>query len=199
MPKRTVILILVLTILTGLLVFLALSNERRTSPEPVDESDMSAEVSPPAPLKTATLTFEPNTIEAVASTASANTVDVILNTDEHDVDSVQLELIYDPNDLLNVTVSAPENNIFGGQGDYVVIPMPNDHERGRISYAIGINTTSEAVRGVGPVARITFTVNPSSTNDLTQIQVLDRSMVVETNSHESVLAPVDPLTISIVR
>lgn len=199
MPKRTVILILVLTLLTALLVFLALSNERHTSPETIEDSDVSVEVSPPAPLKTATLSFSPQMIEAIPSTASANTVDVILNTDEHDVDSVQLELIYDPQDLLSVTVSAPENNIFGGQGDYVVIPMPDDHQRGRTSYAIGINTTSDAVRGEGPVARITFTVNPLSTKDTTQIQVLDRSMVVETNSHESVLAPTDPLTINIVR
>lgn len=198
MPKRTVILILVLTILTGVLVFLALKNEQRTAPQQAGEGERITEDTA-LPEKTATLTFDPQIMEAIPSTASANTVDVVLNANEHTIDSVQLEIVYDPADLSNVTVSAPENNIFGGPGSYTVIPMPSDPALGRVSFAMGISTQAQAVQGAGPVARISFTVNPSTTKDVTQIQIMDRSMIVETNSHESVLAPVDPLTINIIR
>ncbi len=198
MPRRTVILIIILTILTGVLVFLAVQNEQRK----VQAPDMTVGTESPTqqPVsKTATVSFDPMSVQAVASTRSASTVDVILDSKEHTIDSIQLEFVYDPAILSNVTVVAPESNFFGDQGSYTVFPLSDDPQRGRASYAVGISPEREARQGIGVVAQISFSVNPQSTASATEIQVLDRSMANEPNSHQSVLAPVEPLTITIVR
>ena len=198
MPKRTVILIVILTLLTGVLVFLAMKNERQDLPPESDVADAPFDA-PQQLEKTATIVFEPTTVEAVPSTASASTVDVFFDSTEHTVDNIQLELQYDPEVLTNVSITAPAINFFGEAGSYVVPIQTVDRALGRISYAIAINPQVDAVRGVGQIAQISFSVNPQATVSETQIKVLDRSMANETTSHESVLAPVDPLIITIAR
>lgn len=198
MPKRTVILIIVLTLLTGVLVFLAIRNEQQVGTDQ-DMGTDSVEEQEVQLDKTATMFFDPSVAEVSAATLSASTVDVYFDSKEHTIDSIQLELVYDPDVLTNVSIAAPPVNFFGETGDYLVPMQIVDNENGRIRYAIAMTPESEAVWGVGAVAQISFSLNPQSTATQTQIEVMDRSMAVETTSHESVLAPVDPLVITITR
>lgn len=201
MPKRTVILIAVLTVLTGVLVFLAIRNESQVDSDPdtvagpVDEQDIQLE-------KTATMSFEPSTVAVEVASAGAtftHVVDMTLDTKGHSVDSVQLELQYDPSVLSNVSITASDPNFFGDPATYIEPIELIDSARGRVTYAIAISPVSDAIAGVGNVVQLSFSVNPQSTASATEIQVLDKSMANEVTTHESVLAPVDPLVITIVR
>lgn len=195
MPIRTVILIVVLTALTGLLVVLAIHNERNAA---VDSQPSRAVDITPALEKTATLQFVPGTV-VVASSSGKTTVDVLINTQEHMVDGVQLELLYDPAVLSNLTLTVPQNNFFGQPGDYTYVPVQSDPERGRASYWLGISPIAQSKSGEGIVAQLSFTVNPNADVSETVVEVLDRSMVTESSTHESVLATPSPLNISVVR
>lgn len=195
MQKRTLILIIVLTALTALLVFLAIRNERQM----VDQTTQDpSEVTVQELDKTAELSFSPNTVMLSSSSAVA-TVDIMIDTKEHSVDGVQLELVYDPTVLTNVRISPPSDTFFGGPGDSNNLFNDVDATRGRISYWLGINPTLTSKSGSGVVAQISFSLNPSSTASEAAIGVLERSMITESSTHTNVLATPSPLTITIER
>jgi hypothetical protein len=195
MPKRTIVLIAILTLLTAILVVLAVQNEKRQVDEKADEQTQIVDQDPE---KTAELTFSPNQV-VLASAAATATVDVLIDSKEHFTDGVQLELLYDPEVLTNVTVSTPQDNFFGGPGDSNPLLNDIDPERGRISYGLGINPSLTSKQGTGVVAQLTFSLNPQSTAAQTAIEVMDRSMIIESTSHKNVLAVPASLNISIER
>jgi len=195
MPKRTIVLISILTILTAILVVLAVQNEKRPVSDQVDEQTQLIDQEP---AKTAELTFSPNQV-VLASSAATATVDVLVDSKEYLVDGVQLELLYDPAVLTNVSVTAPQNNFFGGQGDSNQILDDTDPQLGRVSYGLGISPALMSKQGSGVIAQITFSLNPQSTATDTVIEVLDRSMIIDSVSHKNVLAAPASLNISIER
>jgi hypothetical protein len=195
MPKRTILLIIILTVLTGVLVVLAINNERKAA---VDTQPSRAVDITPALEKTATLQFNPSTV-VIASGAGRTTVNVLINTNTHMVDGVQLELLYDPVVLSNVAITVPQDNFFGDTGEFSNILNEVDPQRGRASYWLGISPIAQSKSGEGVVAQLSFTVNPNADVAETVVEVLDRSMVTESSTHTSVLATPAPLNISVVR
>jgi hypothetical protein len=195
MPIRTIILILVLTALTGILVVLAINNERQaaTDTQPSRAVDIT-----PTLEKTGVIEFTPATV-VLASGSGRTTVDVSVDTKEHMVDGVQLELLYDPAVLSNVSITVPQDNFFGESGEFSNILNEVDSERGRVSYWLGISPIAQSKKGEGVIAQLSFTVNPNADVSQTAIEVLDRSMITETSTHTSILATPAPLNISIVR
>jgi hypothetical protein len=191
MPKRTLLLIAVLTLLTALLVFLALHNEQKTQkPEQPTANTQVEQLN-----KTATLAFSPGEVVLTGSNSAA--VDVIVDTKENTIDGVQLELLYDPKVVSNLKVTIPEQNFFGSNTDANVILNLNDTKLGRVTYGVGINPQATPKSGSGVVAHLTCTRNPLANVTESVIEILDRSTVVESTHHESVLATSSPLKITV--
>jgi len=194
MPKRTIILITVLTVLTAILVFLAIKNEqKRQSPESQDTPVVVNQ----KPEKTALLVFSPT--EVVLSGSQAASVEISIDTKQYKVDGVQLDLLYDPEVLTNVQLTVPQQNFFGGPGDVNNFINEVDAQRGRVTYYLGISPTLTSKQGKGVIAELSFTRNPSTDATESAIEILDKSMIVEEKSHESVLATPSPLHIIIGR
>lgn len=196
MPKRTVILIIILTALTALLVWLAVQNEQKQSISQ-EESSTSSVVKEQV-QKNAELSFVPQSVVLGSATQSA-TVDVWVKTNNNAIDGVQLELLYDPQVISNVSITSPDQNFFGTTNDSNIIINNIDAERGRVSYALGLNPGTVPKKGEGTVARLSFTLNPINKSAQSTIDFLDKSMVIETTSHESVLSNTTPLQISVVQ
>ncbi len=195
MPKRTITLVVVLTFLTGLLVFLAVQNERRLQTQQDD-------VVKPSPVvlqqeKTAKLTFTPSEV-VVAASGSSQTVDLVLDTKQYEVDGVQVELIYDPAVLSNVKIIDPTEGAFAQNFSSALLNSV-DPNLGRVSYWYGRKLDAPATKGVGTVAQLSFTVNPQASASETMIEILDRSMVTEPEMSENVLGITVPLKIVIPR
>lgn len=185
MPTRTTILIVVLTLFTtGLVVYSLILDSRK----PVAKTTSSPTPTVMQPIeKTARLTFSPDvyTISTVAS--SSGTVDIVLDTGNHNVTGVQLEMQYDPQVLTSVTFATPSSSIWDQENTPVVELFKNiDQGTGRISYLTGIDKDAEAISGTGTVLTLQFRMNPASTTS-TVITMLDKSLVMQENSIESVL------------
>ncbi|HRN96015.1 MAG TPA: hypothetical protein PLD54_01045, partial [Candidatus Levybacteria bacterium] len=175
------------------LVVLAIRNERRPATDQQEPVVLQQD-----PAKTAEIIFSPNEV-VLASNTATTTVDIIVDTKEYEVDGVQLELMYDPEVLTNVTMTTPEQNFFGGQGNSNNFINEVDPQRGRVSYWFGINPMLTSKQGTGVVAQLSFTLNPQSSATETVIDVLDKSMITEIETNKNVLAAPSPLNITIVR
>src|SRR4029079_19359590 len=110
MPKKTTVLILVLAIATGLLVFLAIRNERdkdRQKPSTLTPS------SAPTLSPFASLSFSAKTLDVSESQSNQESVDVVINTSGKPVFGAQVELSYDPEIISDVSIANPEGSFFG--------------------------------------------------------------------------------------
>ncbi len=118
---------------------------------------------------------------AVSQVASPSAVDVILDTGNNKVTDVQLELIFDPNIIANITIQP--GSFFGTN-----TPLLNaiDQKRGRISFAIGTTPSQAAKKGKGAVARIIF-VPASRQITETKISFLPKTVVLAEDKSGSVL------------
>ena len=202
MPTRTTLLIIVLTILTGILLFFALTSDQKllqttkdgTSPAPTQEEVVDGK---------AKLYFDPAEINVKLSASNTATVNVVLNSDEHIVTGVQIEALYDPQVLSNVTVNTAENSFFSiSEEPTVVLFKEVEPLTGKVSYVEGIQPGGKAVNGIGNIATITFRVNPTTTENSSTIILLDSSMVSEdsdTHAGVSVLGGVTPLKINVIK
>jgi len=171
MSKKTLGLIVLLLILTIVLVVVAL-NTKRTSTPPTQTTKPSATPSPLAPGH-ASLTLSPNPVYPATGSTSATTVDVLIDTGGDNVRSVQLEIAYDPKAITNVSLKP--GTFFSNPS---VLPVGGVNQNtGRITYAIVPNSFSEAKNGTGVVATLTFTPILSTANPVTDITLLDKSLV----------------------
>jgi hypothetical protein len=106
----------------------------------------------PTPIAQTTIRLSPN---PVALTDNApGSVEVLMDTSENEVTAVQLEVLYDPKALSDVTVK---------QGTFFTSPVPLlntiDKQEGRISYALAIAPAQAPIKGIGTVATIELTKN----------------------------------------
>lgn len=150
MSKKTLALIAGLTVLTLVLVILAL-NIGQQVPGPQDsETAVSEEPTPTIPAHTL-INLSPNPVTLTAGTA---TVEVMIDTSDNMVTGTQFDLVYDPK-VFN----------FGGikQGTFFTsaLILINDVDRtnGKVTYALGLTPAQikNPKSGSGTVATITLT------------------------------------------
>jgi hypothetical protein len=179
--KRTLLLIVFLAALTVGLIILAVSNP---APQPKKEA-----INPtPTPFAQSTLTF----VEPTLGTQSAQTVNVILQTNSNRVGTVQLELGFDPTAIMVKDITA--GPLFPTP---VQLTKDINNASGHISYAFGLAPKQQAIQGQGILATITYTKLPSDQTS-TQFVFLPKTQVAAVGVPQSVLSSARPYTIQLV-
>lgn len=191
MPKKTLYLIIVLTLVTGVLIFLALTS--RALKQPTTTQNVIPTSKPVE--KTAKVLFNPQNVDLSTGTSTpASSVDILVDTGGAEISGVQVELQYDPKALTNVVIQpSVDAASFFSTGSIVLF---NDvkRETGRVSYAIAISQGQTAKRGVGKIAALTFQKAfgaPVSTT----VTFLDKTLVTILGENDSALKETVPLTV----
>lgn len=175
MPKRTLILILVLIIVTIGLVWLSVYTIPSQKPPTVTKQPVVL----PFAKTTITLSSSPT---ATLADPSIYILDTTISTQDNKVTAVQLELSYDPKAITNVDI-LPGTFL----NDPVVLLKNIDEKNGRISYAIAIKMGGEAVSGSGSVAQVQFSPVKGSNLTTTSINFLPKTKVSAEGQTKSVL------------
>ena len=193
MPKKTTILILILTAVTGVLLFLAVSEGRKPQAPKATTTPTKKQVQ-----KTARVFFSPQNIDlSSASVSTVSTVDILVDTGGSQIAGVQVEAQYDPKSLTNLSLipAAHSQGFFGNQANILfneIIPAT-----GRISFAIAISPDQSPKNGVGKIATLSFQRNFNATSSATTINFLDKTIVTILGENESVLKESLPLNITL--
>ncbi len=194
MPKKTTTLILILALVTGVLVFLAVSEgQKQTNNQTV-----------PTPAKkvvkkTSKIFFSPQNLDLSSGSAStSSSVDLLVDTSGDDIAGVQAELTYDPKALTAVKLipDTSEASFFGP----TAVVLFNDVDKptpGRISYAIAINAGQSTRRGTGKIATLTFQKAPGATSSSTTVNFVNKTLVTKLGADQSVLKMTTPLSITL--
>ena len=145
----------------------------------------------PTPVAQTVIRLTPN---PVSLTQNQGTIEVTMDTAENEVTAVQLEILYDPAVLSNVSIQA---------GTFFTSPVPLlntiDKNQGRISYALAITPAQAPLKGSGTVATIAFTKNPATTATQTELQLLPRTLVAAKGVGPSVLKKATGATIQLTQ
>lgn len=177
MSPRTLILIIILTIVTAGLVYVAITpKQEQPAPTPI------AAKPTPTPAAQTTLALTPNPI--VVSSQSG-TLEVAIDTGKNNVTAVQLELSYDPKVLQNITITTPKTN--GFFTDPVTLLKEIDAKNGTVSYALGINPTDPPKKGKGILAKLAFQAVRGASGQATQVSFSPKTLVTAEGINESVL------------
>lgn len=180
MSKKTLILVIALVVVASVLIFVALLPKKKAvtpPPPPPSPTSSVTQTTEPTVAPESTLTLSPN--------SSASSVDVNINTGTNNVTAVQLELIYDPQLLTNVDISAPlkEASFFKNP---ITLIKKIDQEKGKIIFAIGISPTGTPQKGMGIVSVIKFT-KASATVKSATISFSPQTLVTADGAPNSVL------------
>src|SRR4030067_2808404 len=135
MPKRTLLLIVVLIIVTVGLVWLSVY----TVPQEKAPTVTKKPAVVPFAKTTITLSSSPS---AVTNELNLYSLDTQISTGDNKITAVQLEISYDPKALTNVDI-LPGDFL----NDPIVLLKNVDEKNGRISYAIAIKMGQAAVSG----------------------------------------------------
>ena len=169
-PIKTLLLIVVLSLITLGLVALAVMPK-----QPKEEPQPQAQITPNPVQTILTISSTP----VPQATPSSYTTDIIINTDQSKVTSVQLELSFDPEVLTKVDIEA---------GSFFINPkitLKNiDEKTGRITFALS-SSDSQGALGQGILAKISF--KTLKKNVSTTIDFLPKTKVSAKDSAESVL------------
>lgn len=179
MSRRTLLLITALALTTAILIVMAISPKKTTTPS----TQTGLAPSPKAVAQT-TLFLSPNPlIISSLPTASPSALDVKMNTGANLVTAVQLELSYDPT-LLSVVDIAP-SSFFKNP---VVLLKIIDSKNGKITYALGIPPGETPKKKAGSVVTLTFRTQMIPANvSRTEIKFLPKTMVTALGVTSSVL------------
>lgn len=171
-PVKTLLLILVLFLITGGLVAFALMPK----PQPVVEKKIVA----PQIVEQTTLTV--SSVPRPQATPSAYTTDILINTGQNSVISVQIELSYDPLVLTKVDIKT------GSFLDNPTVALKNiDQKNGRITFALQVPDNEQGVLGQGVLATLSFSTIPGSSKEPTAINFEPKTQVMAEGYSESVL------------
>lgn len=140
-----------------------------------------------------TLYFKPKTIlDSCLNTT--HTVPIYLSSLNRAVNTVQIELLFDPEKIYNVMLlPATSGNYFGEGKNYEVTLQEVREMYGRASLAVSLKSDKADKTGNKPVAILTFTTSSGSASS--RVLFLEKSTVNATGSEESVLTDKIPLTI----
>jgi len=174
MSKRTLFLIFALFLITFVLLMMALYQPQ--APKATQITTIKE------PVAQTILSFGNPSIATSSSITTLNySLPINIQTFKNKATAVQLELQYDPEILINVTV-VPGS--FFANPDVLLNQI--DSKTGRISYAFGIGLTGQGVVGQGTVATLSFSVI-AGTAKQTAIIFLPKTLVTAEGIRESVL------------
>lgn len=188
MSKKTLALILALTILTLMLLGVALAPLFRQTPKEPSEPTTGEPTVTPTPPAFTTINLSPNPVTITQD----GTIEVVIDTGDNELTAVQLEIAYDPAYLTNVTMTP--GSFFP---DPIELLNTVDDQTGRVTYALGITPAQTPVRGSGAVATITFQKNLSSGPGQTQVDLLPKTLVTQQGVGPSVLKSTSGTTVII--
>jgi hypothetical protein len=187
MPKRTLILILVLIIVTVGLVWLSVYTVPGQKTTPIAKTPTVL----PFAKTTITLSSSPT---ATFTNPDVYVLDSMISTEDNKITAVQLELSYDPKALTKVDILP--GTFFK---DPVVLLKNIDEKNGRISYAIAIKMGQQAVGGTGTIAQIQFSPLPGSNLTTTSISFLPKTKVSAQGEAKTVLKSALGTTIDLLK
>ncbi len=190
MPKKTTILIFILALVTGVLLFLAVSEGKKSQAPQTTATPTKKPVT-----KTARVFFSPQNIDLTTGTATpTSTVDLMIDTGGQEIAGVQIEAQYDPKAIVNLKLNpAIDRTGFFGPNAAVLFNDVNS-TTGRISYAVAILPQEKTIAGVGRIASVSFS-KAFSAQGTTMVNFLDKTIVTILGENESVLKESMPLNI----
>lgn len=177
MPKKTFLLILFLFLAVFGLIGLGLYLNNNQKPK---ATEVIPQVTPDPVQTILTISSNPTPL----ATVSAYKTDVVINTGQNSVTSVQLELLYDPKVLTKVDIKP------GPFFTDSVTELKNiDPVNGRISFVVSVPNKSEGngILGQGVVATITFNLIKGQGQTPTYISFLPKSQVTAESIQGSAL------------
>lgn len=178
MSKQTLALIAILAVLSSILVVLALTPKTAAPPA----TTVKTEPTPSrAPIAQAVLFTTPNPLVLTVGNNVPSTISVEIDSGNHDITAVQLELSYDPK-LLTVTDVVPADFI---ENPLVLLKKIGDAD-GRVTFAFGIQPTASGKKGKGTIAKITV-IGKGTAGQSTNLTLLPKTLVTATGVEKSVL------------
>lgn len=185
MSTRTSILIIILTLITGGLLYLALigSSPKKVAVVPPTPTPMSPNAKTNLGLEAAPA--------SLSSTLTTRTVAVTIDT-TNNVNAVQLELGYDPTVISNVSVKP---GTFFKQPTILLNNI--DEPDGRISYALAEQIDLHGHEGQGVVALVSFDTVPNASTSSTTISFMPKTSVTADGIVESVLKKTTNYTLTL--
>ncbi len=192
MPRKTLALISGLVLVTLVLFIVALRSNNNPAPEapPSPPPSTQTQISPTVPAHSV-LTLSPNPLTVTAG--KQGSAEVNIDTSDNEVTAIQLEIAYDPNFISNVKVTP--GALFENP---VLLINKNNVQEGRYTYAFGIMPNRPTIKGIGPVATITFTAL-NKPGEQSQLALLPTSLVTASGISESVLKSASGTLIDIGR
>lgn len=191
MPKKTTILIIILAAITGVLIFLAVKNDK--TQEVTVKPSLKAVKPTQAPAPYATLSFSVANLDLSTVAINTQTVDIIIDTNGKPVFGTQVELSYDPKIFYNVSIVKNPTSFFGP--DAVVLINNVDSSQGRVSYAVALPSSASEKTGKGVVATLSFSVNKFAGASNAQVTFLPKSTVTSLQTSGSILNQTIPLSV----
>jgi hypothetical protein len=188
-PKKTILLIIALVIVAIGLVYLAVFDYQKVGTTNTQQEDSTAF------MQTSFALSSP--VEYSSSTESADlaySIAVNMETGANMVTAFQLELLYDPNAIINVDIIPSEKT-----QDWAQLFRNIDEGNGIISYSLGVNLGQKGIGGPVEIANIIFSKNPEFTEDETTIKFLPKSLAAAEGEDKSVLKDSKDLTFSFLQ
>lgn len=174
MSKKTLLLILGLAGVTILLIFVAVSPKKQV----VSPKTPKAVITPVAKKINTLLSMSPASL-SVSSNSGSLSVDI--DPKGQKITGVQLEIKYDPAVLGNVDITP--SSLFKNS---LVLRKEINKTKGTISLVMGVPPTTDAKKGTGQVAEMTFTVLDKSKKQ-TAVRFLPETIVTAEGLNYSVL------------
>lgn len=181
MSLRTIFLIVLLSIFTGGLVYLAVIPEK---PKTIVTRKLPA--TPTLSPQQATLMLQYDQQTSSIAATKRKPLDVIIDTNGQPITGAQIELAYDPKTLINVRILP--GTFFNSASTDATLDII-DTKLGRISYVL-TEPTNKTVKGIGTVASITYDLAPLalvSSQSATTITFTSKTNVLSSNTSSSVL------------
>lgn len=175
MSRRTLVLILLLVVATGLLGFLAFGSPVKK--EKVKTPTLNS--SQPTPLVREFTTLVASPSANAVSVGEETSFSVIIDTGGNTVASTQLEMVFNP-EYFRVTNIEPLTFL----DNPTVLLNEIDNKEGTISYALGTTTPKT---GRGELAKITLVAKKTTNSGSTPITFLPKTAVGEIGNPASVL------------
>ena len=182
MSKRTLGLILILVIVSGVLVSFALNPQKPQAPK----EEIKIPSPTPTPMAQTLISLSPNPLTMATRSA---TLSVNIDSKENNLIAVQLELSFDPK-MISIADITP-STFFTTP---LVLFKKIDAENGRITYAIAVPPGVSPKKGKGTVATISLT-NNMTVGQKTQITALPKSVASAIGINPSVLKQITGTTI----
>lgn len=174
-PIKTFLLIIILAAIAAILIYIALNQK-----PPEEQAEIPNEAVTPTLENPVQTTLSISSTPIKLSTQSAYYTDITINTGQNAVNKVQLELLFDPKLLTNVSI---ENGKFFT--DPQIFLKNIDTVNGRITFAIGTTKGSEGILGQGVIARLNFSAYQKQAT--TSVTLLPKTQVTADGYSESVL------------